>query len=204
MASSLDLPATAFTLTGGCFCKSIRYAISVPALEARPRHERPAKNSSGELSESLQRWPVVSFDHCNSCRKIAAAIVQPWLIFPTSWASWTLVSKAPGEEAIKPTTIEVLKPSEHLKAKTHVSYFSSSEEVNRIFCGKCGTGLTFFCDGEDPQKPSYGTVFDIALGSLDDECLKIPGMRPRRQSWVGSGISWVKNLLANGDKAFSA
>ena len=42
MASSA-FPATPLTLTGGCFCKSIRYTISVPALDSWPQHQRPVK-----------------------------------------------------------------------------------------------------------------------------------------------------------------
>ena len=132
-------------------------------------------------------------------------MIQPWLICPTSRASWALLPRTPiasDAEVTNPTALEVLKPSSELIDKTYACYFSSSEEVNRIFCSKCGTGLTFFAEG-DPEPKSWGLVFDIALGTLDDECLEMPGVKPVRRSWIGDGIGWVKSLLEDGEKAFS-
>lgn len=80
-------------------------------------------------------------------------------------------------------------------------HFSSSDNVNRIFCGKCGTSLTYFGEG-DPNPKSWGPHFDVALGTLDDECLAMEGVKPNRESWTGDGIAWVKSLLAEGEKAF--
>jgi len=76
---------------GGCFCGAIRYRA-----EGRPTN--------------------TMICHCESCRKVAAAPVVPWLTFATSAFKFTNG-----------------KPKE----------FSSSEGVRRGFCESCGTMLTY-------------------------------------------------------------
>jgi hypothetical protein len=117
----------------------------------------------------------------------------------------TSVSEAEAESnyLLTPPTIEILNPRDELKASTWVSHFLSSEDVNRVFCGKCGTSLTYFYSGVNPKHPSEEPEFDIALGSLDDECLGMPGLKPTRQAHVEDGVEWVRNLVKDGENVFS-
>jgi hypothetical protein len=78
-------------MEGGCFCGAIRY------------------RAEGKPSNTM-------ICHCESCRKVAAAPVVPWLTFLTSAVSFTRG-----------------KPKE----------FSSSKPVTRGFCESCGTMLTY-------------------------------------------------------------
>jgi hypothetical protein len=52
--------------------------------------------------------------------------------------------------------------------------------------------VTYISSGLDPNAESWAP--DIALGTLDDECLEIPAVKPTTQSWPGDGMSWVKTL----------
>lgn len=76
---------------GGCFCGAIRYRA-----EGKPTNTMAC--------------------HCESCRRVAAAPVVPWLTFPTKSFRFTKG-----------------KPTE----------FNSSEPVRRSFCPVCGTPLTY-------------------------------------------------------------
>lgn len=105
-----------------------------------------------------------------------------------------------GEARIAPeTALEVLQPGAEILETTYLSYFSSSKDVHRTFCGKCGTNLTFYYSGDDDEMASddhWGPHFDVALGTLDKESAEMPGIRPTRQGWCEYGIEWVKQMVA--------
>lgn len=128
------------------------------------------------------------------------------------WIAFTLLPRSNSSKAtsadpasqIKPTTIEVLRPSKDLLESSYLSYFSSSEDVHRVFCGKCGTHLSFHYSGADDDKAlpgAWGPHFDIALGTFDKESLEMEGIIPARQAWYDDGISWVQRLLKDGEKS---
>ena len=99
------------TLHGGCFCKAIRYTINIPDIEQRPivpdavdtrippaLRTRGGQNDDGSgarIDEATvpSRFPVVGFDHCQSCRTISGAVVQCWLICPMKWVKWDLLPR---------------------------------------------------------------------------------------------------------------
>lgn len=128
------------------------------------------------------------------CRHVNGSIVQPWIILPSPWVTWTLQTKAqetttspvPNPSEINVKTLEAILPSQDLQASTHVTHFSSSPEVERIFCGECGTGFTYLCSGEDPNMTEVdkklGPIFDISMGTLDEEFLALDWMQPIRES----------------------
>lgn len=101
------------------------------------------------------------------------------------------------KEKITLPTLEVLVPSEDLEDKTYLKGFSSSEGVNRTFCGRCGTHFTFHWkkgDDNETQK-KWGPYFNVAMGTFDKESLEIEGMRPTCQSWWEDGIKWVQEMI---------
>jgi hypothetical protein len=151
---------------------------------------------------------MIDLDHCNSCRRVAGAIVQCWLICPQKWATFSLLSRATkpaGEERITSiSTAEVLHPNEELEKLTFVKGFDSSEHAHRIFCGRCGTPLTFMYSNDDDdmkKEENWGPYLDIALGTLEKESAEMEGMRPGRQGWFADGIEWVKKVFDEGGKS---
>ncbi|OBT66121.1 hypothetical protein VE03_05129 [Pseudogymnoascus sp. 23342-1-I1] len=197
------LPTTPFTLSGGCFCNAVKYTISVPDLESRPRIPNPPKLPLGPQSDVFRHLPIISIDHCNSCRRIAGTVIQSWFICLQRWTTFSLLSRsstgADDEARITPTTtVEVLRPGKEILEKTYLSYFSSSKDVHRTFCGRCGTGLTYHYSGENDElaaEDKWGPYFDIALGTLDEESTKLEGVRPTRHGHCDDGIGWVKEMV---------
>jgi hypothetical protein len=200
-----SLPNTPFEVRGGCFCNAITYTISIPALASRPLLREPAKRPFGPQTAGTERLPLISIDHCNSCRRVAGGIVQVWFICPQKWAAFLLASRSDVEERItsKPPA-EVLRPSKELEETTFVKGFNSSEHAHRTFCGRCGTPLSFLYSGDDDEmanEENWGPHFDIALGTFDKESTEIEGMRPGRQGWYAEAIPWVKQVLEEGGKS---
>jgi len=165
---------------------------------------------------------MISLDHCTSCRRISGSLVESWIIFSESWAQFELQRKASddlsrltlsdtSENPIKAITSDVLTGKKELLETTHLSHFSSSQDRSRVFCGKCGTHLTFKYTG-----PAKGTAklaeeagmkwephFDIALGTLDRESLEMEGFKPSLHAWYEDGIGWVQRLLKDGEKGIA-
>ncbi|KAE9378255.1 hypothetical protein N431DRAFT_435418 [Stipitochalara longipes BDJ] len=203
-----SLPSTPFEVHGGCFCNAITYTISIPALESRPLLREPPKRPFGPQTSASERLPLISIDHCNSCRRVAGGIVQVWFICPQKWAAFSLLSRNPTsgteEQITSKSTAEVLRPSKELQESTFVKGFDSSEHAHRIFCGRCGTPLSFLYSGDDDdmvKEENWGPHFDIALGTFDKESTEIEGMRPGRQGWLVDGIPWVKHVFEEGGKS---
>ena len=103
--------------------------------------------------------------------------------------------------------LEYLRPSKELEETTYVKAFQSSEYVHRTFCGRCGTHLTVFCsdvDDEMAREENWGPHFDVPVGTFEKESVEMPGMRPGRQGWWEDGIGWVKEMIGEGERFFSA
>lgn len=195
------LPTTPFTLSGGCFCNAVKYTISVPELASRPLLPKTPKFPIGPQTEVSQRLPIISIDHCNSCRRVSGGVIQSWFICLQRWTTFSLLPRSgtstENEARITPATaIEALRPGKEILESTYLSYFSSSKDVHRTFCGKCGTGLTFHYSGEDDDAAEqWGPYFDIALGTLDEESVKIEGLRPTRHGHCDDAIGWAKEMV---------
>jgi hypothetical protein len=206
------LPKTPFQLHGGCFCSAIRYTISVPELSER----KPLPKTSANLirffvppNEVNERMPIISLDHCNSCRRVPGIIVESWIICPPSWVEFTLQPRESGDEkekeVIKVESMAYLQEDKTLAERTWVTHFKSSEHGNRTFCGKCGTHLTLFkTNSASPLKQLLGPFFDIANGTLDKESLGMEGFGPAMQVWQDDGIPWVVQLVNEGKKSLLA
>ncbi|KUJ16963.1 uncharacterized protein LY89DRAFT_684953 [Mollisia scopiformis] len=198
------LPTAAFKLHGGCFCNAITYTISVPDLTSRPLNPSKPSKPLGPRNEVNARLPCIALDHCTTCRRIPGSILQVWFICPQSWAEFSLQPRShdTATTPIKISTSEFLLPDKDVQERTWVTGFQSSEFAHRTFCGRCGTHLSFFYTGLDQklaEEANWGPYFDLVLGSLNKESLEVEGLWPDRQVWVGSGIEWVKQLVAEGE-----
>jgi hypothetical protein len=204
------LPKTPFQLNGGCFCSAIRYTISVPELSERreiPKFGATPDRLLTPLNEVNERMPIVTLDHCNSCRRVPGVILDSWVICPPSWVEFTLQPRissleSPDEkEPFKVEALAYLMEATSWPERTYITHFKSSECSNRTFCGKCGTHLTFWFDGpKSPLRQALGDFFDIATGTLDKESVEIEGFSPIMQMWADDGINWVTKLVNEGKK----
>lgn len=123
--------------------------------------------------------------------------MQAWLTTPHSWIEWSIGSTGPLPSSEKVRTWVTKSTQEVLKSvpgDSPVANYGSSPGVTRTFCGRCGTNLAYFYAGK-------GDEIDIVLGSLDTESLEMEVIRPDRHLYWESGINWVKELLAEGDKS---
>jgi hypothetical protein len=211
------LPNHPLTLTGGCLCRAIRYQISIPEKSSRPLHPTaaptPSQTPSGDVKESATRFPLIELDHCTSCRLAAGSIIQSWIVLPKSWVQWKLILRSspeheevnkpvpkPNEEEYKKySTIEIIEPGNEMLKSTYLSTFTSSEDVHRAFCSRCGTSLTYCFTGPKPGWTFRERNFNVALGTLDGESLQMEGVRPERHGWWTDGIGWFKRLVRGGN-----
>ena len=105
--------------------------------------------------------------HCRSCRRASGAAAVAWLTFPRANFRW-----------IRGTP------------RTH----RSSPGVERTFCDRCGTPLTYTRD------TLPGTI-DVTTASLDDPT-RFP---PTREVWVAHRLPWqplsagLEHRAAEGD-----
>ncbi|PMD16174.1 hypothetical protein NA56DRAFT_692922 [Hyaloscypha hepaticicola] len=164
-----SLSPNAFTLHGGCDCKSIRYPISIPELSARLilPHEDP---TGAEV-----RSPEIFLEHCDKCRRVSGALLQAWLSCPQEWVEWGTTS------AEKPPTFTRLNTADLTSSQPGnlpIINYASSERIIRSFCGKCGTNLLYMREHQSKENPV--PMVDIVLGSLDGESLERQGVRPDR------------------------
>lgn len=214
------LPPEPVTFAGGCHCKAIRYKISIPALEDRPQipgipdtqildTTEDGKNIKRKVPTAI---PCVVIDHCGMCRHASGAPLQFWFIILARWTEWTLeardtedkseehpdgVKVFDSEEVMKQpflslSSADVCGPNTDMKIfeSTYISQYTSSPELTRIFCSRCGTNLAFNSSNYVIEGDS---VIDVAVGSLDDESLT--RIHPERHMWWDSGIDWVKQLF---------
>lgn len=84
------LPREQHALTGGYFCKSIRYAVNIPAL-AEPID---TKDGWGVEAGPTAILPCVLYDHCDSCWQASGSIVQCWLVCPEEGVEWSMLVRA--------------------------------------------------------------------------------------------------------------
>jgi hypothetical protein len=102
------------------------------------------------------RGPVVHMAHCH------CSMCRRW--HGTAFGTYAIV-KRPGLHWIA---------GEELLTK-----FASSDGVERGFCSRCGSKLTW----ESKQRPQF---VELCAGALDDD----PGVRPADHIWVASKAPW--------------
>ncbi len=214
---------TELTLHGGCLCSAIRYTISIPSATARPlvpAGALPTPTAGRRCADPARSvpttLPLIDIDHCNDCRRACGGLVQCWLICPQEWVQFRLQPRrADGDDDATPSGIggfgnddaaavtrscgEVADPTPALRSSSYLASFASSAEVRRVFCGRCGTGVTYTFVGERGPAWTLGPIVDIAMGTLDRESLEADGVRPDRHGWWDSGVTWIRQLLTSGD-----
>ncbi|KAJ9602631.1 hypothetical protein H2200_012824 [Cladophialophora chaetospira] len=194
------LPREAVNLTGGCYCKAIRYTIKVPAWEDRPAVPNALETPISANDKIETRMPMVDLDHCKNCRTQAGCIIQCWFIAPVGWVEWDLISKEDSTgQTLHLSTPDAVGPAsqETSSHSTFVSWFNCTERATRSFCSRCGTNLSYV------SHKYLGTPMafvDIAVGSLDAESLEMA--KPDRHGWWDFGVDWIKTLLSKGDGGF--
>ncbi|KAF8251142.1 hypothetical protein K440DRAFT_638379 [Wilcoxina mikolae CBS 423.85] len=129
---------------------------------------------------------IIAFhDHCTDCRRATTSLATAYFIIPTECIIWSDSS------------------SQHLK-----TYVSSEGDVERQFCGQCGTALTFY----QKSRAKRVECIDVTIASLSEEDLKrldTLGLTPTGiHVWWGSGIGWYKqecllDAKENGIRAWS-
>jgi hypothetical protein len=92
--------------------------------------------------------------HCRTCRRVAAAPAVAWATFPAN--RFSILQGRPVE-------------------------FRSSEHVRRMFCGECGTALTY-AHSDEPE------FIDVTTCSLDEP----DAFPPTHHSWLSHDVAWVK------------
>lgn len=108
----------------------------------------------GATRYAVQGPPVtVTLCHCGVCRRGAGAPMVAWSMFSLDGFKWT------GGEA---------------------SMYASSKGVQRGFCGRCGTTLTWTGD-------ILPGLIDITVGSMDDPA----ALPPLMHIWDSSRVPWL-------------
>jgi len=92
--------------------------------------------------------------HCNSCRRAAGAPVVAWVTFPIAEFSFTQGA-----------------PARH----------RSSPSVERSFCPRCGTPLSY-------QHANFPNEIDVTTASLDDPS----AFPPADHIWTSERIAWLE------------
>lgn len=203
------LPKESLTLTGGCYCKAIRYTVKVPAWQDRAPVPGALETPISVDEKVETRMPLIDIDHCDTCRHASGAMVQCWLIPPVTWVEWELLPKqsppgsdSGGDKAHQPlhmSTVEAVGPLEENNnpPSTYVARFNCTTRATRTFCSRCGTNLTYV---SHKYLNTPRAFVDITIGSLDEESLKLA--KPDRHGWWDFGIDWVKSLMRGKDGGF--
>ncbi len=76
-----------------------------------------------------------------------------------------------------------LFPRDQVRIEGETTGFQSSEDLERRFCPRCGTGLF-------AQRASTPERISITLASLDDP----DALKPEAQIWTSRRIGWVEDL----------
>jgi len=96
--------------------------------------------------------------HCRSCRRAAGAPAVAWVSFPR--AGFAFTRGEPGR-------------------------FRSSPPVERTFCARCGTPLSYAHDAEP-------ATLDVTTASLD----RAAELAPQDHIWTSHALPWMHDLDA--------
>jgi hypothetical protein len=116
-----------------------------------------------------------------------------------SWLAFRVSNPEQITESRVLTAAEVVRPNTELdQGQVSVRWFESSPGRQRMFCGRCGTNLTF--EFEKGRNDGWPANVDVTVGSLDDEAVERLNA-PVGEAHVKDGISWVKEAIASPVKA---
>jgi 3-methyladenine DNA glycosylase AlkD/uncharacterized protein (DUF952 family) len=140
--------------------------------QAAHRPQEPARpDAGGAMSESSREGGCLcgairyradgagtdaTLCHCGTCRRAAGAPAVAWVTFPLARFAFT---------------------------RGEPSRFRSSTQVERTFCARCGTPLTY-------AHQAAPDAVDVTTGSLDDPA-EFP---PRDHTWTSHALPWMDDL----------
>jgi hypothetical protein len=101
-------------------------------------------------------------------------------LFMAAYCHCSMCRKAHAS-AFPPRSLVWAKDFQRTRGKESLADCSSSQGVHRTVCRNCGSPLIAFSD-------QYPTIFNLALGTLDDD----PGIRPEAHWHVASKAPWHK------------
>ncbi|PSN68116.1 hypothetical protein BS50DRAFT_491527 [Corynespora cassiicola Philippines] len=151
----------------------------------------PAQITGGCLCASIRytvtfpneaSWPpqVHHACQCTQCRKWLSSLLPIAISIPVPNISF---------------------PSQDSKDPSQLKIFESSPDVERKFCGKCGSGLTF------QHLKAMPDTLELWLGTLDEEVLigekmaeEKPGEEPHREGGWGQDLTNIQETLFWGHK----
>ena len=162
-------------LRGHCLCGACSYTLD-PSIPIKSDsfvqtfgnnffscYDRPSPPSRRIIGVDVQA-------DCSQCRRATASLATAYFIVPTESLVWSEGSEA------------------HLK-----TYLSSDGDVERRFCGDCGTPLTFYNRLRAAKRTD---CVDVTIASLADEDLarlEELGVAPTQtHCWWESGVEWYK------------
>jgi hypothetical protein len=209
----MPAPDHPFTAKGGCFCRAIRYKISVPVKSERPLnvfHEGGPDFPSPSL-------PMICIDHCNDCRRSTGSILPHWMVTPANYVEVSCIprsstvipansntAKTSGEEEEKSrgawiNAVDIFTSDTAASSDTWLSFYLSSQGRTRCFCARCGTNVVAHVDPKHlpPGAPHF---MAIVLGTIDREDLEVHELKAERQLWYDLGIRWIKEISDHGQK----
>ena len=96
----------------------------------------------------------ITLCHCATCRRASGAPLVAWSAFPAAGFNFT---------------------------RGVAARYASSPGVERTFCGRCGTQLTY-------QRWEAPDTVDLTLASLDDP----EAVLPEDHTWTASRLCWIK------------
>jgi hypothetical protein len=94
-----------------------------------------------------------SLCHCDSCRRATGGPSLAWAIFDED-------------------RVEIVAGT--------LAVFASSPGIERGFCARCGTSLTY-------RRANRPGLFDVTTASLDDP----EAFPPTKEIWTGERLSWI-------------
>lgn len=133
-----------------CHCGGVDFRMKRPTVvfEGMSEEELP------DFIDPDTKKAVVSFDACNSCRLMSGSHVSYW-----TFALLSQLTLSDGR--VFPKDTKQLMSDMGEKYGT-LKMYSSSEGVQRYFCGKCSATVFYACDDLSEQ-------VDIAMGVLHGE-----------------------------------
>lgn len=204
----MQMPQEAFTITGGCACKSIRYRVNVP--EHNKRLALPYKSTGAAAAKIGDlRMPYSVICSCNDCRRHTANVFPTVLICDTTTVEISAEPKDPtSANTSKNDSDRHWLPANQVwnsSAVKHnngdssnsrvVGHYPSSPQRNRWFCANCGTPLGYSIDEDVMAQLGWPPMSDIWLGTVDRECLQHEWMQPQHRLWGYMGIPWVRTAM---------
>jgi len=89
---------------------------------------------------------------------------------------------------------QIFTPSE-ISEDSFLTFYQSSENRRRSFCGRCGTSVSY---AALPMPEGWPDMLDIVMGTVDRGDLEGEALRPERMLWWDYGVGWIKDLSMKG------